>query len=472
MTDTKNTTSTKHFNPHHKTPYDILYMVMMGDSLSDRGTMNQRMLLGCIPMRYLAKLSQYSPKGRFTNGLVWNDQVIASVASDFTIKHIKERFGWDSTMISDAIITKDRRIKHDIYDNYQLDDDKFVKYKGNVWVRSYCEGGLTAHDYQWHPSWNIKIFFTRLILAVLANKREAIIKYDQEHGIGYEQKGKTLVVEWSGANDLITANKNPTKDEVDAAISARVKNVRKMVAQGYRHFVLFNLPNLGLSPRFQNKSQKKRKQAEDLTHYFNSELDKACAELCHEFPHCSIKSFDINTDFTEIYNNPEKYYFDRDKRHQAYIDSEDFDDPSDGISPAPGYMFYDDVHPTATMHSLLANKFYENLEEQYNLLEPDQTIQSTIDYKEDELCECFCSHYRQALNKHNRGMFGKKDGSTFDFKSNTLCDIIKHALFEDDPIALNVVRELGWLDDSGNLTLDELNHAAQTINSTTVLSIT
>jgi len=128
------------------TPIDIKYIVMMGDSLSDRGTLNRRFLLGCIPLGTLSGLEGLSPDGRFTNGLVWSDQVTANIASDFTIKRVQKKWSLDTTDIADAIITRDKRILAAIQNNYVLDDDKFVNYHGKVWVRSYCEGGLMAHD--------------------------------------------------------------------------------------------------------------------------------------------------------------------------------------------------------------------------------------------------------------------------------------------------------------------------------------
>lgn len=53
----------------------ISHIVMMGDSLSDRGTADNAEILGCIPMRWFAGLVGTSPKGRFTNGYVWADVI-------------------------------------------------------------------------------------------------------------------------------------------------------------------------------------------------------------------------------------------------------------------------------------------------------------------------------------------------------------------------------------------------------------
>ncbi len=49
-------------------PDQISRFLMMGDSLSDWGSVKRRHLLGFIPMSWIAGLDKNSPKGRFTNG--------------------------------------------------------------------------------------------------------------------------------------------------------------------------------------------------------------------------------------------------------------------------------------------------------------------------------------------------------------------------------------------------------------------
>ena len=148
----------KRFDPfpiNPRRPIKIKNLIMMGDSLSDRGTVNKTLLFGCIPMSYLTGLEGHSPEGRFTNGLVWSDHVSAEIASDFTIHRLQKKWHLDDTDISDAVINGDRRVLKAIRESYTLDDDKFINYNGKLWVRSYCAGGLTSHDYSWNLSTSI-----------------------------------------------------------------------------------------------------------------------------------------------------------------------------------------------------------------------------------------------------------------------------------------------------------------------------
>lgn len=57
-------------------------ILVIGDSLSDRGGMAERELLEVIPMELVSGLSRISLPHRFTNGMVWTDYVAASFAAE------------------------------------------------------------------------------------------------------------------------------------------------------------------------------------------------------------------------------------------------------------------------------------------------------------------------------------------------------------------------------------------------------
>jgi phospholipase/lecithinase/hemolysin len=63
---------------------------------------------------------------------------------------------------------------------------------------------------------------------------------------------------------------------------------------------------------------------------------------------------DINKMFLDMYHQPGKYGFDPTKKKLAYVYSKDFQLLPNGTSPSVGYMFWDDVHPTADLHAWLA----------------------------------------------------------------------------------------------------------------------
>lgn len=349
----------------------ISCIIMMGDSLSDRGTMYDEKLFGIIPMSLLSGLQGKSPGDSFTNGFPWSDHFIAALANEFTIKKIKKEKYFDSTDIADALITQDSHIKPLIDQYYNLKDDSFVDYDGVNFVRNYTVGGLSAHNYKWAPTINIGRFVTRLILPTLNEEYNKLIEYDKENYLSAEHKAKTLVIEWSGANDLITVNEKPSKLEANKAVRDRIANMEKLIKQGYSNFVLFNLPDLSLTPRFQAKSDDERENARICSENFNKKLALACEKMRHKYPACNIQLFDADKEFQDMFYHPEKYNLEMSKRNQPYTKSDEFKIKKDSTSPADGYMFWDDVHPTADVHAYLASKFLDTYSDVFDFVAPD-----------------------------------------------------------------------------------------------------
>ncbi|VVC75604.1 hypothetical protein AQUSIP_08940 [Aquicella siphonis] len=131
-----------------------------------------------------------------------------------------------------------------------------------------------------------------------------------------------------------------------------------------------NLPDLSLTPRFQAKDKYERENARACSAYFNRRLMAACAGLQKQYPDCTIEAVDVNREFAEMFNHPEKYQMDKSKLSQPYTKSGDFRILKNGTSPATGYMFWDDVHPTADVHAMLAYIFCERYRNRFHFMDP------------------------------------------------------------------------------------------------------
>lgn len=369
----------------------ITQLVVLGDSLSDRGTLYKHMLLGILPMNFLSGLSKKSsPKDRFTNGYLWGDYVSAAIVERFEISDQRRRLKLNHTASDNADVSDEFLsnpvVREQNRSAFNLNDDKYVLFKGNRFARFYCEGGLASHDYSTYLSTNTIIEASRLISATLEKKREELLSYDKKNQISKQDKAETLVIEWSGANDLIAVNEEPTYQAVDNAIRERIKNIELLIENGYRNFILFNLPNLSLTPRYQVKE--KLDNASKCSKYFNERLAQQCAEINKKYKELNISItlsvFDVNKAFENVYDNPESYRFEREKLKKPYIESEEFkinkknpDFIAGKILPAPGYMFWDDVHPTMTMHHWIAVQFIEKYRRLYDFIAPQQPYKKT-----------------------------------------------------------------------------------------------
>lgn len=362
---------------HHYDPKTLIkYLVFMGDSLSDRGTFSKRPIFyGLLPNDLIVDLSK-SPHGRFTNGYTWDDYLCTSFVSKYLSRDLEKKFKMDAADISDAVINKDPKVEPMVQNENTLSNDRKVDSEGERLARAYCEGGLTSHNYAHSVIINPSAEMARIIVSTLENKRALLLEDDTKLDVNAEEKHQTLIIEWSGANDLITVNTQPTKQEADSAIAARMENIKKLYEAGYRHFALFGLPDLACTPRFQAMKQSDRENASDVCNYFNEKLAKECINLLADYTDVTINYVDIMQPFKEIYENPEKYKFEKSKLKHAYNTSTDYKMNPDRTSPAPGYLFWDDIHPTAHAHVLLATIITEKLNETYRFRAPPQTAKT------------------------------------------------------------------------------------------------
>lgn len=461
----------------------ISRFVTMGDSLSDRGTLYRRYLLGFIPMSWVSGLKGASPQGRFTNGLAWSDHIIAMFSSAFIINELKNppnpaeksanfdaldlagdkksKHGWDASDIADAVSRHYENGVSFIQSSYSLKDDLTISYKGENLVRNYNEGGLTSFDWSWVinsiMSWtrsSLRLFFSCLILATLGEKRSQLLADDERLGLSKQHKAETLVIEWSGGNDLITAHARPTRVAADRAVAARMSNIKELMKNGYQHFIWFNLPNLALTPRYKAKSQAEQDNAQDCTEYFNRELEKAYKELSINYPHCSIELFDVNAIFTRIYHNPEVYNFDQALLTEPCVQPGARINPG-STAPATGRMFWDEIHPSADLHAIIAARFYRKFSMNYHFSPPqDDAVEAKIDVSEDALLRAYRNVQGSQISRERNALFRGARPAAQAQHALDLDGILTRALHGGDRRALSVMKELHWFNEQGELNLN------------------
>ncbi len=402
----------------------------IGDSLSDRGNMNERKLFGIIPMNYLSGLRGVSPNGRFTNAYNWADILTQAIIDSYEIKKhkgktlhaynishesaldvkewkltkIKEKVRFyqhsytdddlfalkrkhskfsrlfheggniqrSNAEISDAILTNHKVVRNIYTDELVLDDEDKIEYQGKTFARTYAEGGLTSRRFTKKFStlwtWNVKHLFSRLILKNLEAMRHIIFSDDKKYHYDREKNSKTLVIEWSGANDMITVSSRPTVSLAKKTVKARIDNVKELIKNGgYKHFVLFSLPDLSLTPRYQTTKKEERNFAYLASKAFNDALRDEVINLREIYPDCQIDIFDVNETFNQLFAYPENFGFDKDKLTQPFLDA--IKDPitPDGTSPSDGYAFWDDVHPTADLQARLAEHCLRFIKQIYDI---------------------------------------------------------------------------------------------------------
>ncbi len=424
------------FMPSQKST--VKHFVIFGDSLSERARLAHKHIFG-IPLADIAGLKGNSPKGRFTNGYAWSDVLCANMASELLKEEIKAAnpHDLDSADIADDIITHAPDAQTAVH-SYSLNrGDTYIGLNGVDFVRTYAEGGASSHNYHGDFSLNPVVEGSRLILSNLDHQRARLIRDDERFHVTPKHKAETLVTEWTGANDLITENhinSHTSQKKIEAivkkAVQARLHNIQEMMANGYRHFMVIDLPDLALTPKYRAMSKNARTNVTKATELFNLQLKKGLDELKSKNPNSEIHLFEASKQFKDIYDNYNNYDFDS---RDPYVKSKAYKTSKDHMRDSEKHMFWDDVHPSAHMHRLLADRMEETVNKLYNIEKPTlDTEGKKREISEEVLVDEFLHAYHQRLQKEKRGIFGhfRKSQLQLDSEHLKLDDIIYHALYD------------------------------------------
>ena len=154
----------------------------------------------------------------------------------------------------------------------------------------------------------------------------------------------TLFVVWAGANNLTAAvgGPNAAQSIVDGAV-AQIGNVQRLINAGATQFLVPNLPNLGLVPRF-NAVPAEAAAFNQASVLYNATLDTGVSllPLLNFGRHVTIHRFDVYSLLRNVVAHPGNYGL------MDVTDSSQFQpvDPDE-------FLFWDDLHPTTHGHNIL-----------------------------------------------------------------------------------------------------------------------
>src|SRR5207253_803659 len=137
--------------------------------------------------------------------------------------------------------------------------------------------------------------------STLAEERQAFLN-DLAAMNAVEKNKRRLVIQWIGANDLITVNETPSMEAADKAVIASLENIKVLIANGCKDFRIGNLPDLSLTPRFHLSPADEKLNVRLVEEYFNRQLKMGMEELQKLYPDCNIKVIDVNTKFKGFIN--------------------------------------------------------------------------------------------------------------------------------------------------------------------------
>ncbi len=137
-----------------------------------------------------------------------------------------------------------------------------------------------------------------------------------------------------------------------------VATVTLLESAGARHFIVPNLPDLGLTPYYISQGPEISQAVSLLSEQFNFALSDTLSLLADALPEADIIPFQTDDLFSRILADPQKYGLDPAKTDQACIsDALCAEDPA----IAQTYLFWDGNHPTAAGHAILGRAFYNSV---------------------------------------------------------------------------------------------------------------
>jgi outer membrane lipase/esterase len=154
---------------------------------------------------------------------------------------------------------------------------------------------------------------------------------------------RTLFVVWGGAIDVLYAT---SSDDVIKAGINQATNIQRLIDAGATHFIVPNLPALGLVPRL-NGSPETSIPATQASVLYNDVLAAGLdiLRLFNPRRRLDLVQVDVFALFNRIVASPERYSL------------ADISTSSQGIPTIDPdtYLFWDDLHPTTRGHKIFAN---------------------------------------------------------------------------------------------------------------------
>lgn len=197
-----------------------------------------------------------------------------------------------------------------------------------------------------------------------------IISFQVNHG--FVAPKDALYVIFIGGNDVRSARDEPDLAIAESLVKAAANEVRHSIENlaqiGARSFLLVNTPNIGIIPETHlvadnSNNPDLQKRARKLSQLYR-ELLQDIAEQLEDENRINISEFDLFKFFNKLVKKAERYNFinttDACFDPVSYPDTFFHPDCAGGAN-ANQFVFFDSIHPTARVHELAGEAFFETL---------------------------------------------------------------------------------------------------------------
>jgi outer membrane lipase/esterase len=160
-----------------------------------------------------------------------------------------------------------------------------------------------------------------------------------------------------GSNDvrdaLVALVVDPPKaaDILAAALTAIGDNIGALYAAGARKFLIWNVPNIGLTPAVRTVGPDAVQAADVLAQVFDSGLNNLLLALVAGLPGIEITRFDLYQEVNDLVANPEAFGL---SEVEAACVTPNL--PPFACRTPDEFLFWDGIHPTKAVHAIFAQE--------------------------------------------------------------------------------------------------------------------
>jgi phospholipase/lecithinase/hemolysin len=186
----------------------------------------------------------------------------------------------------------------------------------------------------------------------------------------YTAPADALYVIFIGANDIRSARSILDKPTARAVLDLSIQQIKStldtLVSSGAKSFLIINAPDIGVLPETQILSvllddPKMPARASKLSKYFRNKLDDTI-EPFEENESIELFDFDLYKVFNKLIKKSEKYGFTNNSEACFSSLTFTFNAGCNFGANFDQYVFFDEIHPTARVHSIIGNAIYSSLE--------------------------------------------------------------------------------------------------------------
>ncbi len=159
--------------------------------------------------------------------------------------------------------------------------------------------------------------------------------------------GRALYIVYGGGNDVLAAvGRSDGPAVVDRAVASLRDMLEDLAGKGAVDVLVPNLPDVGITPAIRSQGSRAIEQGRELSIRFNAALDRILADVAVKSGR-QVRKLDIWAMAERAKADPSAFGF------------VDIVRPCRGLPTCRGHLFWDDVHPTTSAHSRLAERAYE-----------------------------------------------------------------------------------------------------------------